>query len=98
MLNGTNTLSVITSCSIFSCGSVNCPKPILLAGTWITYSKNAIPQLTRIAKMSGLLPSVLRCPYQANVMNTFEAARSRMVEIIAFIGLDQISGCGSNHG
>ncbi len=73
MLNGTNTLSVITSCSILSCGSVSLPKPMRLAGTCSRYSKNAIPQLARIGDDAAVCsPRFLRWPYQANVMKMFE--------------------------
>lgn len=84
-LNGTNTNSVITSCIIFSCGNDSCPKPMRLAGTWIRYSKNAILQLARTAIKSGLCPRLLRCPYHANVIKTFDATSNKIVETIGFI-------------
>jgi hypothetical protein len=49
MEKGTKTERVITSCRIFSCGSVSAVYPIRLAGTWRRYSKRAIPQLARAA-------------------------------------------------
>ena len=42
------------------------------AGTANQYSRKAMPQLTRTAPQSGAALN-LRCPYQAKVMNTFEA-------------------------
>src|SRR5690606_14234672 len=49
------------------------PLPIRLAGTIRVYSKNAMPQLTRMAITSGAL-LYFRCPYQAKVMNTLLAS------------------------
>jgi len=48
-----------------------------LAGTAKQYSKKAIPQLTRITVISGA-DLYFRCPYHANVMNTFDAVRRRI--------------------
>jgi hypothetical protein len=45
------------------------------AGTASQYSKNAMPQLASTA-IHKALARYFRCPYQANVMNTFEAIRS----------------------
>ena len=50
-----------------------------LAGTWSRYSARAMPQLTRAAKYQGAVARFLRWPYQAIVMNTLEAASSKMV-------------------
>jgi hypothetical protein len=47
-----------------------------LAGTASVYSASAISQLTRIAIHSGAL-LCFGWPYQAKVMNTFEAASRR---------------------
>src|SRR5690606_20729172 len=46
--------------------------PKRLAGTCRQYSKKAIPQLARITTTSGVVLN-FRCPYQAKVMNRFEA-------------------------
>src|SRR5690606_27629662 len=48
-----------------------------LAGTIRQYSKNAIPQLTRITANSGE-DLYFRCPYQAKVMKMLEAVSSRI--------------------
>src|SRR4051812_44635460 len=61
---------------IFSCGSESEVKPMRLAGTCSRYSKSAMPQLTSAAIHHGLSDRFLRCAYQANVMNTFDATRS----------------------
>src|SRR5262245_47018975 len=90
MLNGTNTVSVTTSCSILSCGNDNRPKPIRLAGTCTRYSKNAIPQLAKMATSKGLCPRVRRWPYHANVMKTFEAVSSTTVVRIGFMGIGNV--------
>src|SRR5947208_3870 len=50
-----------------------------LAGTWSRYSNSAMPQLTRAAMYQTWWLRLLRCPYQANVMKTFEAIRSKVV-------------------
>src|SRR5258705_9520564 len=84
-LNGTNTLSVMTSCSIFNCGKVSLLNPIRLAGTCSRYSKNAIPQLASTATISGFEPRFFKWPYQANVMKTFDATSNNTVERIGFI-------------
>src|SRR5262245_15646264 len=91
MLNGTNTLSVMTSCSIFSCGNVNLPNPMRFAGTCNRYSKNAIPQLASTATIKGFEPRFLRCPYQANVMKTLEAMSSNTVERTEFMLLPYLN-------
>src|SRR5262252_8470655 len=51
-----------------------------LAGTWKQYSTEAISQLTTIAFHSGDSRN-FRCPYQANVINTFEIVRRIMVRM-----------------
>src|SRR5690606_21829115 len=48
------------------------------AGTISTYSKKAMPQLTRITAASGAA-LYFRWPYQAKVMKTFEAKRRPIV-------------------
>src|SRR5438105_212746 len=75
MAKGTKIASVTTSCSTLSCASDTPPaKPMRLAGTCSRYSKSAIAQLTSAATYQGLACRCLRCPYQANVMNRFDAA------------------------
>src|SRR3982750_4648763 len=74
--NGTNTHSVITSCTIFSCASDSAVKPIRFAGTCSRYSNSAMPHETSAASHHGQVCTWRRCPYQAKVMNTFDAARS----------------------
>jgi hypothetical protein len=54
------------------------PWPRRLAGTWRQYSKNAIPQLAKMTVRIGWSLN-LRWPYQAAVMNTFDAVSSRIV-------------------
>ena len=49
---------------------MNRAAPIRLAGTWIRYSNNAIPQEINAAMIQGLCPISLRWAYQANVMKT----------------------------
>ena len=87
------TVKEITSWMTFSCMRLNGPpfstNPMRLAGTCAQYSKNATPHEKRITRMSGQLEDIfiswsLRWPYQANVMNTFEAT-SRSIVQIAFI-------------
>lgn len=50
-----------------------------LAGTCKRYSNSAIPQLTSAATYQGEDARFLRCPYQANVMNTLLAISSNTV-------------------
>ena len=78
---------------IFSCIRLKGPpfstNPILFAGTWAQYSRNATPQEKRITIISGQLDEIFiscsfRCPYQANVINTFDAISNNIVQI-AFI-------------
>ena len=74
----TNTLkteSVITSWMILSCTVEYVPLPQRLAGTIIIYSKNAMPQLAKIATHNGVLLN-FKCPYHANVIKTFEPVNS----------------------
>ena len=60
-------------------------KPILLAGTWAQYSKNAIAQLKSITPKSpqletSLLPLPnLRWPYQARVIKLLDITSSNIV-------------------
>jgi hypothetical protein len=49
--------------------------PRRLAGTARQYSNSAIAHETTIALQSGHSCPYLRCPYQANVMKTFEIHR-----------------------
>src|SRR6476661_2854016 len=77
--NGTKTISVITSCRIFSCARLKTEKPMRLAGTCIRYSKSAIPQLMKAAIHHALEVRFLRCPYQANVMKRFEPVSRSVV-------------------
>ncbi len=93
-LNMTVTMTVktvreITSWMIFSCMRLKGPplstNPILLAGTWAQYSKNATPHEKRITMISGQLEEIfiswsLRWPYQANVMKTFDAMSRSIVQ------------------
>ena len=88
----TNTISVITSCNTFNCSKLNGPPlpayPIRLAGTWKTYSKRAIDQLTRITAIRpyfvNMLQSLnLRWPYQANVIKTLES-KSKAIVVSVF--------------
>jgi hypothetical protein len=51
-----------------------------LAGTIRLYSKNAIPQLIRMAFHMGNSGN-FKLPYQAKVINTLEAKSKRMVFI-----------------
>src|SRR5262245_34272222 len=50
-----------------------------LAGTCSRYSNSAIPQLTIAATYHAWRFRLRRCPYQANVMNTFDAISSSVV-------------------
>ena len=92
--NIVNTVKVIASCITFSCHKLNGPpfavKPILLAGTWKMYSKNAIPQLIKMAPSSPKLlnqPNSLnfKCPYHAKVMKVLERIKRKMVSSSLFI-------------
>ena len=65
------TTSVMHSCMILSCVTVNFPEPMRFAGTWNVYSGSAMSQLIRIINSSGLAFS-FRCPYHARVMKIFE--------------------------
>ena len=67
-----NTVSVIISWIVFNSAAVNVPYPILFAGTCRQYSKKAMPQLAIITIHSGDDLN-LKCPYQANVIKTFDA-------------------------
>jgi hypothetical protein len=65
------TTSVMHSCMILSCVTVNVSEPMRFAGTWNVYSGSAMSQLIRIINSSGLAFS-FRCPYHARVMKIFE--------------------------
>jgi len=52
------------------------------AGTCSRYSKRAMPQATNAAIHHGAACRCLRCPYQANVMNTFDRV-SRIAAVSA---------------
>ena len=74
----------------FSCTSENGPplpvKPILLAGTWQQYSKNAMAHEKAITPISGqvLLTPVccsLRWPYQASVMKMLLSTSNSIVYV-----------------
>lgn len=74
--------------------------PILLAGTWAQYSRNATPHEKRMTTNNGQLDDIFiswsfRWPYHANVMNTFDAIRSSIVQI-AFMSLMVFRACKSN--
>jgi hypothetical protein len=93
-VNAENTTIVITSWITFSCHNEKGPplstKPILLAGTWKRYSKNAIPQLIRIIKNKPAPGSqfscfIFKCPYQASVINALEQISNTIVRIIFFM-------------
>src|SRR5687768_7759858 len=60
------------------------------AGTCSRYSKNAMPQLTRTAIISGRVRRSRRCAYHANVMNTFEQIRSNTVRVTTPISHPQL--------
>lgn len=77
-------MSVITSWMVLSCTALYTSCPILLAGTWKQYSKKAIPQLTRIT-IQRADDLNFRCPYQANVINTFEIVNIRIGKINLYI-------------
>jgi hypothetical protein len=49
-----------------------------LAGTWKQYSKNAIPQLTIIARIRGEL-RYFKCPYHANVIKILDKVNKKIV-------------------
>ena len=87
-VNAINTVRVMTSWMVFNWTSEYGPpsslKPILLAGTWKRYSKNASPQLIRMTvKRAIFFPQEKslnrRCPYQAKVMNVLEMKRNMIV-------------------
>src|ERR1043166_5266238 len=78
---GTKTVSVITSCRILSCESDIWLYPIRLAGTWSRYSNRAIPQLASAATYHLRSPRFRKWAYQAKVMKTFDATRSRAVRV-----------------
>src|SRR3954462_9109595 len=62
----------MTSCMVLSCAAEYTALAQRLAGTASQYSKNAMPQLTMMASVSGISLN-FRWPYHANVMNTLEA-------------------------
>src|SRR6267378_6891335 len=65
---------------VLSCAVLNSYEPIRLAGTWKQYSKKAIPQLMTITFHSATL-RYFKCPYQANVIKTFEMVSRRIVRM-----------------
>src|SRR5436190_20409933 len=87
--NGTNTDNVITSCKILSCPSDNCVYPIRFAGTWIIYSKKAIPQLMIAATYHLRSFRFLRCMYHANVMKRLDRINKPAVRRTTVISLAQ---------
>ncbi len=74
--NGTNTTSVITSCTILSCASESTVKPMRFAGTCSRYSNSAMPHDTSAATHHGLPARFFKCPYHAKVMKRFESVSS----------------------
>src|SRR5882762_2649062 len=68
------------SCRTLSCATLHSVEPMRFAGTWKTYSNNAMPQLARITIQSGLSLN-FKWPYHARFMNTFEIV-SRMIVLI----------------
>lgn len=72
------------SCKIFNCVTLKTSEPMRFAGTWKTYSKNAKPQLARIASHNAL-DLCFRCPYHAKVIKTLETINKATVEKIGFI-------------
>ena len=57
-----------------------------LAGTVRQYSKKAIPHEKRMTQISGhpveiFISASFKCPYQANVMKTFEKISMMIVQI-----------------
>src|SRR5690349_945685 len=66
----------MTSCMIFSCERFSTVLPMRLAGTCRVYSNSAMPQLTRIATISGRARRLRRCAYHANVMKMLEQTSS----------------------
>src|SRR5436305_15207339 len=74
--NGTNTHNVMTSCTIFSCARERVVDPMRLPGTCRRYSNSAMPHEMIAASHHGHVCTCRRCPYHANVMNTFEAISS----------------------
>ena len=78
--NTEKTIKVITSCVIFNWKPDIPPEnPNLFAGTIKQYSKNAIPQLIRIAFHNGI-PVFFKCPYHAKVIKMLDA-KSRMTAL-----------------
>src|SRR3569832_373416 len=71
---------------ILSWATLNCAWPIRFAGTCSKYSNRAIPQLTRAAIYQARWLRLFRCPYQANVMKTFEAKSSKTVFVMTGTG------------
>jgi hypothetical protein len=77
--NATNTPSDTTSCTTFSAVGDSTFAPTAFAGTWRAYSGRAISQLTRM-RTQNALSGCFRCPYQATVMNVFDAIKSRIAD------------------
>ncbi len=68
----------MTSWIVFGSAAENCECPVRLAGTIRQYSTNAIPQLITMTVIRAVDLN-LRSPYQAKVMNTFDASNQPMV-------------------
>src|SRR5690606_21645557 len=83
----------MTSSMPLSSGAEWNAEPSRLAGTIRQYSKNAIPQLTRITANSGE-DLYFRCPYQAKVMKILEASSSRIGTRRSNGGMEAIRGGG----
>ena len=84
-----NTMREMASWMTFSWIRLNGPplmiEPMRLAGIMKKYSIKAMPHDSKMMKMrgqsldDGTTSGNLSCPYQAKVMKTLEAIRSRMV-------------------
>src|SRR5262249_15892531 len=68
----------------FKCVAVKWPYPMPLAGTWKLYSGSAMSQVTRIVVTSATC-LYFKCPYQAIVMNVFDATRSSTTVSVIFM-------------
>src|SRR5215213_3467450 len=91
----------MTSWITLSCVVENVLLPMRLAGTMKQYSRNAMPQLTRIVSTSGAL-LCLRWPYQAKVMKTLEMSNSVIVSMLLPLSVDpqprgQLGGGEAGH-
>ena len=81
-VNGTKTVREMHSWRILSCATEYAVDPIRFAGTARQYSKKAIAQDARIARMTGRPFIIRRCPYHANAIMVFDAQRSSVVRRI----------------